>query len=235
MLIVVGGEKGGAGKSTIACNLAVCYAHQGVDVLLVDSDPQRTAARWAEGRAALDGPPSVRFQQLQCHDSGEGFFVALRDLRSRYGVVIVDVGGADTPAFRTAVACADMLISPVIPSECDTSTANVVGSVVQQVRAMGNRGLQAQWLLNQCSTHTHDDEAREAIEELLEAAPEMGVLSSRISHRKAFRRAYKLRFGVVELISASSDLRKLGEAASSEIWKLFEEVTGDNSEEATAH
>jgi MinD superfamily P-loop ATPase len=43
--ILVGGEKGGTGKSTVAINLAVEFAKTGQQVLLVDCDKQQTAAK----------------------------------------------------------------------------------------------------------------------------------------------------------------------------------------------
>jgi chromosome partitioning protein len=39
--ILVGGEKGGTGKSTVAINLAVEFAKTGHQVLLVDCDKQQ--------------------------------------------------------------------------------------------------------------------------------------------------------------------------------------------------
>ena len=39
MILVVGSEKGGTGKTTIATNLAVLLAQESGGVLLVDSDP----------------------------------------------------------------------------------------------------------------------------------------------------------------------------------------------------
>ena len=43
MIIVVGGIKGGSGKTTVATNLAVIRSAEGKDVLLIDSDDQETA------------------------------------------------------------------------------------------------------------------------------------------------------------------------------------------------
>ncbi len=43
MITVVGGTKGGSGKSTVATNLAVMLSTAGRDVLLVDADDQETA------------------------------------------------------------------------------------------------------------------------------------------------------------------------------------------------
>ncbi len=52
-VIAVAQRKGGAGKSTIAANLAAAYAEAGQRVALLDIDPQRSLARWDElrGRA----------------------------------------------------------------------------------------------------------------------------------------------------------------------------------------
>ena len=50
MIIVVGCNKGGAGKTTTATNLAVALAMQGNDVCIVDADHQRSAARWHQDR-----------------------------------------------------------------------------------------------------------------------------------------------------------------------------------------
>ena len=40
MIILIGGEKGGTGKTTLATNLATMHALNGKDVLLVDTDKQ---------------------------------------------------------------------------------------------------------------------------------------------------------------------------------------------------
>ena len=54
-IIAVGNLKGGTGKSTIAVNLACRLAEKQRSVLLIDADPQGTAAAWLR-----DGPRWAR-------------------------------------------------------------------------------------------------------------------------------------------------------------------------------
>ena len=50
MIILIGGEKGGSGKSCLAQNLAVYLQQSGRDVLLVGAAPQGTSTDWAKER-----------------------------------------------------------------------------------------------------------------------------------------------------------------------------------------
>ena len=51
MMILVGGEKGGSGKSYFAQNLAVYFTRdKNAIVLMVDCDPQRTTFDWIQAR-----------------------------------------------------------------------------------------------------------------------------------------------------------------------------------------
>ena len=51
--VLVASSKGGAGKTTIATNLAAYYAVDGKNTVLVDADRQGSSQRWAEKRAGM--------------------------------------------------------------------------------------------------------------------------------------------------------------------------------------
>ena len=59
MVILIGGEKGGTGKTTLATNLAALRAQSGKDVLLLDTDVQASASYWAQIRDERDITPRV--------------------------------------------------------------------------------------------------------------------------------------------------------------------------------
>ena len=90
MIILIGGEKGGTGKTTLATNLAAMRALAGHDVLLVDTDRQGSAAAWAlkRGESETKKPrvPVSRF-------SGKGFRLNLRTCPGATRTLLLTRGG----------------------------------------------------------------------------------------------------------------------------------------------
>jgi chromosome partitioning protein len=114
-VIAVAQRKGGAGKSTIAANLAAAYAEEGARVALLDIDPQRTLARWDElrGRSAKARP--LHFEA----PTGWRLPGILDRLRRESDVVLLDTAPHDDSDARTAVRAADLVLVPLQPSPAD--------------------------------------------------------------------------------------------------------------------
>src|SRR3546814_3744835 len=51
-IITIAAQKGGAGKTTLAVNLAVAAQAGGIKTALIDLDPQESATAWSERRTA---------------------------------------------------------------------------------------------------------------------------------------------------------------------------------------
>src|SRR3954449_11114177 len=98
VILMVGGEKGGVGKTTLATHLAVARKAAGRTVVLVDADSQGTSSTWSDARKEKDVP------QVPCLSlRGGKVHVELRELAQHYEDVVVDTGGADSKEFRSAM------------------------------------------------------------------------------------------------------------------------------------
>ena len=181
MIILIGSQKGGCGKSTLAVNVACALAlDKGADALLVDCDTQSSVARWVQDRqthAALKNIPCVQI-------SGD-VRITLRDLAKRYDHLVVDVAGRDSVELRSALSVADMLLSPIRPSQYDLDTVPHLAEVYSRAKDF-NEKLRASLVLNLCPTNPVIKEAQEA-ETYLQDFAEFAVAKTRIYDRKAYR------------------------------------------------
>lgn len=185
---VIGGQKGGTGKSTIATNLAVAFVKQGRSVVLLDADKQATSANWFDVRGVSD---------LACIQKQGKLFALLQDIEQRYDEVIVDAGGYDSVELRTALPAADALYSPVRASQSDLWTLDAMQDLMSEAREM-NPALRPYLLLSMVPTNPRVSEKAEA-RALLDKFSEWTVCESMLSERKAFRDAMFEGRGVLEL------------------------------------
>lgn len=195
MIVMIGGIKGGTGKSTLATNLAVYFASRGADVLLLDVDPQATAYKWALRRQECHPTaPSVKTAQA----SGRVFDV-IRDVANRYEHIVIDSGGHASDAMKSAMLAAHKLYVPLRPSQADLETVGEMTAILSDVRAL-NGGLQASFLLSMVSTNPSVTEAQEAREALLNV-PNVRLSKNMIRDRKIYRDAFFEGVSVIEMTS----------------------------------
>ncbi|CAM3966678.1 division plane positioning ATPase MipZ [Vibrio aerogenes] len=134
MIFVVCNEKGGSGKSSLAQTLAVYLKSKGnTDPLLIDADPQRTTAEWAAERADSDLP------QIPCVELTGNITKPLQDLKNRYGSIVIDCGGADSKAMRSAMAYADVALLPFRPKRRDLKVAPGMSDIVDTALAINSK------------------------------------------------------------------------------------------------
>ena len=134
-IIVIGNEKGGAGKSTVAIHLAVALLRMGKSVGAIDLDLRQASLTrylgnrelWRQSHAVpLPMPVSVELQPSKARSLDEveveesrSWAAALADLKERCDFIIVDAPGSDTHFARLAHACADTLVTPINDSFVD--------------------------------------------------------------------------------------------------------------------
>ena len=132
MRIAVCGQKGGVGKTTIAVSLASELHARGARVLLLDTDPQRSAMTWAEvaSEAEADVPPVVG-AGANLHHRGQLDAIA-RD----YEHVIIDCPPRHGAILRSALLACDLAVLPCGPQAVDAWALAETLETVGEVRAM---------------------------------------------------------------------------------------------------
>jgi chromosome partitioning protein len=153
MVIAVLNSKGGVGKTTIATNLAACFAGDGRDVLLVDADPQASALEWKASRpeeaTALQvvGLPADNLHQ------------EVKRLKNKYELLLIDGGGRITKTARAAALAADLVLVPTLPSKYDiAATQDFFTHVLAEVTSLKEE-VRAAILLNQVQAGTSISQA----------------------------------------------------------------------------
>lgn len=207
MILLIGGEKGGTGKSTIATNLACYIAEKKKDVMLLDCDPQCTSSRWVNRRSK--NHPSL--PSIHCTQKTDDIYDAAVDLSKRYEHVIIDAGGRDSEELRTAMAAAHLMYIPLKASQPDIETSKHMSQLVKMAKAI-NRGLQARLIISMASSNPIISEDREAIS-LLSEIPNLGISGVTIRERKIYRDAMIEGKGVLECSNykAKNEIKLLGQ------------------------
>lgn len=134
-IIVVGNEKGGAGKSTVSMHVATALSRMGHKVGLLDLDlRQKTMGRYIENRQnymAAEGLdlPTPRYHDLPEIDpatlsEGENIYdhrlsVAVAGLEPDSDFILIDCPGSHTRLSQVAHSLADTLITPLNDSFVD--------------------------------------------------------------------------------------------------------------------
>jgi len=189
MIVLLGSQKGGCGKSTLATNLAAALAHS-ADVVLLDADSQGTSAQWSQDREKTELP------KVACVQKYGNVRKTINDLAGRYDHVVIDAGGHDSQELRTALLAADLVLCPFRPSQADVDTASHLADVTTQAKRF-NKDLQVSAVLALCPTNPFVKEIQESREYLLDI-PGLKVLHCHIYDRKVYRDALSTGHGVVE-------------------------------------
>lgn len=206
-IFAVVNTKGGVGKTTTAVHLAVMLARHG-KTLLIDGDPQASAASWAAWRR--ENPEYDPSPTTTCL-AGKAIFSEGKQLAGGFSHVVVDAGGRDSVGLRSALLLAQRAIIPVGASNLDAAAMTDLLTVVELARDY-NPELDVRVLLARVDPRTKD--AAEMLEFLSEQ--ELTVLPTKICERVAFRRA----------IGEGATVHELGkdQAAINEMEAFFREV-----------
>jgi chromosome partitioning protein len=205
LVIAIAQRKGGAGKTTLAAQLALAWAYRGLRVAALDVDPQGSLAAWA----------GLRRDRLG--DSGLGFDFAplpgwraeqwLAERARSHDIVLVDTPPHAETEARLVLRAANLVLMPVQPSPLDLWATRATFALAQEE---SRRSLA---VLNRVPPRSALVQSVTA--EL--AVIGMPLATARIGNRIALTRAMAAGRGVVETEPSSP--------AAAEIAALAEEIT----------
>jgi chromosome partitioning protein len=129
--VVVASPKGGAGKSTTAIVLGTELAHAGIEVTMLDCDPNKSLTLWS-GRADLP----ARIEVLsEISESNIVKTIKAKDSDGR--VVIVDLEGIASRMVSRAISQADLVLTPMRATTLDaTIGARALELVAEEEEAL---------------------------------------------------------------------------------------------------
>lgn len=171
--IAILSQKGGAGKTTISCAIAVASERAGKETVVVDLDPQASASKWADLRES-DTPivTSAHAPRLA------PVLAAAREAGA--DLALIDTAAQIADAAVQAARAADLVLIPCRPSAADLTA---IAASIDIARIAGTRTIA---ILNGAPVRNPlVHEARAAIEGYgIEAAPV--VIHQRLDHVHAW-------------------------------------------------
>jgi chromosome partitioning protein len=184
LVITVAQQKGGAGKTMLAANLAAVLATR-QKVCLLDIDPQRSLMRWHALRESQSKPlPAITFSDV----SGWRLKLEIDRLKKTHDVVIVDSPPQIDTDAKLAIRSADLVLVPLQPTPPDLwaaeGTVALATSEKRPVRLVLNRAPTASTL-------------RSMVERDIATAG-FTLLTATLGNRAGFANAFAQGMGVTE-------------------------------------
>ena len=181
MVITIGAEKGGVGKTRLATHIAAIAASQGVDCVLLDTDKQGSAMSWSRIRNEENVLPAIPVFSLPPSPARE-----LAKLASKFSLVVVDIGAQN---YRTMLECAllsDLVLVPCSPDQQELESTTNVFNALRDLDARHETGRVPAYVV---LTRVSPNSSAKATTELREYLDGEGipVLKSQIAQREAWR------------------------------------------------
>jgi chromosome partitioning protein len=189
------GQKGGSGKTTLAVHVAVAAQQAGERVVIIDTDPQCSAATWKSSRTA-EHPSVVTVSASQLAAVLDG------ERANETTLAVIDTAPHTAPDASQVALRSDLLVIPCRPTAFDLVA---VGRAVDMVRALSR---QAVFVLSACPVRAPEvEESRTVLRTY-----GLPVFPGQISDRRAYSRAISSGRAVTEFESqgkAAAEVRCL--------------------------
>ncbi|MCW9046410.1 MAG: ParA family protein [Alphaproteobacteria bacterium] len=116
-IITIAQQKGGAGKTTLAAQLAVTIASRNKSIALMDIDPQGSVVGWHKMRETWTGAPLS--EVVLSEVSGWRVSTEIDRLKKKYDFIIIDSPPHAETEAKNAIRAASLVLIPIQPSPMD--------------------------------------------------------------------------------------------------------------------
>ncbi len=147
-VLTIASRKGGTGKSTVSIAIACLLDGEGINVGLLDTDPNQGSYRWATQKYAGGN------LRPYAESDTERLADLLPTLAAKHEVLIVDTAGFGNQAATVAMAGADGVLVPVTPGEGDVVEAGRTVGFVEGLAKMARRPIPVRVLPNRLRRNT---------------------------------------------------------------------------------
>ncbi|GAA7516770.1 ParA family protein [Helicobacter pylori] len=175
MTICIANEKGGSGKSTLCLNLAVQLLKDNKEVVVLDTDSQKSMETFTEIRS------NNEYKTFSLFNRSSGFSDTLKQMVSK------------------AMLLSDIVLVPTTPSQLDTEVLANMLERIEQLQEL-NENLRALIVINRMPTIPTLKERQALIEFIKENNPSdrITLLESSLSERIVYKRSVSEGLGVIE-------------------------------------
>jgi len=203
--VAIVSQKGGSGKTTLALHLATAGAYAGKKTVVVDTDPQATAAAWADWRGdflpeVVTSPPARLAKTVE------------KQVNAGVELVVIDTPPHADASAREAIKAADLVIVPSRPRAFDLHALEATAEMLQFVGKPGHV------LMNGVPAR-----ATKMLEEARSRAESLGLLICPVSFGE--RAAFHHSSGDGE-VAAELDPESKAALEVAELWKWACKQTG---------
>jgi chromosome partitioning protein len=203
-VVAVAQQKGGAGKTMLAAQLAVALSESG-RVALLDIDPQGSLTIWGKLRAAA---PKAAAKISIASISGWRLAAELEKLKAAHDIVLIDTPPVIDSDARRAIRAADLVLIPLNPAPPDLwaaeGTLKLAAEEKRRIALVFNRAPAASRLRKRMEAEV--------------AARGLRLLEPALANRAGYANAFADGLGVTEAgptTQAAEEIRALAAALRS--------------------
>lgn len=183
--------KGGVGKTTLSENIAVCFAHAGRSVCIVDADDSSNSVSWKTKRG--EDLPKIDVHQ---ETNKEDIALKIQGYNQQYDLVIIDSPPSQAPISDMIVLMSNLVVVPLLPKgEQETNTINQFVRKVKSLEAAKEKKIPVYFVINEFDGRTS---LHRTFAETMEKVFGDRLLKSRLHNRVAYSEVTHEGKGVIE-------------------------------------